>query len=340
MNNPIEYIPVESDFEFAKREELTETDDVFAGESNEKAAFRKFFSKKINIFAVVLLLMLIIMSIVGPYLTGNPSNEQNLSNSNLPPHIPIIADGNETMHMSDGDVRINRYKENGIENVYYIFGTDDLGRDLFSRCWQGLRISLIVALAATLINFLIGMNYGMISGYIGGKTDMVLQRIIEIAGSIPSLVVVTLLMLIMKQGMLTIIFALMLTGWMEMSTIARTHTLRLKEQEFVLAAKTQGAGKSRIIYKEIFPNLFGALMTQAMIDIPAAIFMESFLSFVGIGMPVEKCSLGTLISTGFNNTLLHPYKIIPPVIILVLLMISCNIISDGLKDAFDLADRK
>ena len=288
----------------------------------------------------MILLLLILLSIIGPYLTGHRYDAQNLDAANLAPKIPLLADGSETVYLTSGTTVRNSYTELGLGNVSYLFGTDHLGRDLFSRCWQGLRVSLLVALAATVINFLIGINYGMISGYFGGKADMIMQRIVEIAGSIPSLVVVTLMMLVLKPGVGTIILALMITGWMDMSIIARTHTLRVKDQEYILAARTQGAGIFYIIYKEILPNIFGSLLTQAMVNIPSAIFMETFLSFVGLGLPMGSCSLGSLISSGFDNCLLHPYKLVPPVIILVLLMIACNLISDGLREALDPAHKR
>lgn len=340
MSEQTKYTPAEEDFQFVKRDAEAETDTVFAGESSGRAAFKAFCSKKRNIIAVVILLLLILLSIIGPYLTGHRYDAQNLDAANLAPKIPLLADGSETVYLTSGTTVRNSYTELGLENVSYLFGTDHLGRDLFSRCWQGLRVSLLVALAATVINFLIGINYGMISGYFGGKTDMIMQRIVEIAGSIPSLVVVTLMMLVLKPGVGTIILALMITGWMDMSIIARTHTLRVKDQEYILAARTQGAGKFYIIYKEILPNIFGSLLTQAMVNIPSAIFMETFLSFVGLGLPMGSCSLGSLISSGFDNCLLHPYKLVPPVIILVLLMIACNLISDGLRDALDPAHKR
>lgn len=340
MSEQTKYTPAEEDFQFVKRDAEAETDTVFSGESSGRAAFKAFCSKKRNIIAVVILLLLILLSIIGPYLTGHRYDVQDLDAANLAPKIPLLADGSETVYLTSGTTVRNSYTELGLENVSYLFGTDHLGRDLFSRCWQGLRVSLLVALAATVINFLIGINYGMISGYFGGKTDMIMQRIVEIAGSIPSLVVVTLMMLVLKPGVGTIILALMITGWMDMSIIARTHTLRVKDQEYILAARTQGAGKFYIIYKEILPNIFGSLLTQAMVNIPSAIFMETFLSFVGLGLPMGSCSLGSLISSGFDNCLLHPYKLVPPVIILVLLMIACNLISDGLRDALDPAHKR
>jgi oligopeptide transport system permease protein len=253
----------------------------------------------------------------------------------MAPKIPGIASGTEYLFGTAGKIRQNRYEELGLNDTYYYFGTDSLGRDLFSRCFQGLRVSLFIALAAGLTDLIIGMNYGMISGFIGGRTDFIMQQIVDIFGSIPTLVIVTILMLIMKPGIGAIIFALILTGWMEMSMVARAQVLRLKEQEFVLAARTLGAGNMFILFREMLPNIVGTLITQIMVTIPDAIFLETFLSFVGLGLPLGGCSLGSLISDGFENCLLHPYKLFPCMIILVALMLACNLVADGLKDAFD-----
>ena len=162
---------------------------------------------------------------------------------------------------------------------------------------------------------------------------MVMQRILEIANGIPRLVIVTLLLLVLKPGMLTIIFALMLTEWVGMSRIARAEMLKLKEQEFVLASRTLGAGSFFIIFKEILPNIIGPIITQVMFSIPTAIFTEAFLSFVGLGIP--QCSLGSLISEGFNSFTTHSYQIIPPIIVMALLMLSFNLVADGLREALD-----
>lgn len=182
---------------------------------------------------------------------------------------------------------------------------------------------------------IIGMSYGLISGYFGGKVDMVMQRILEIVNGIPRLVIVTLLLLVLEPGMLTIIFALMLTEWVGMSRIARAEMLKLKEQEFVLASRTLGAGNFFIIFKEVLPNIIGPIITQVMFSIPTAIFTEAFLSFVGLGIPVPQCSLGSLISEGFNSFTTHPYQIIPPIVVMALLMLSFNLVADGLREALD-----
>ena len=312
----------EEDFRFAERAVDMEVDRVFSGDSFFRTVVKRFVSKKSNMFGLILLGLLILLSIVGPYLSGHPYDEQNLERANMAPRIPLIADGSQYLEGTEGEIRVNRYEELGITDTYYFFGTDELGRDLFSRCFQGLRISLLIALIAALINLAIGMNYGMISGYLGGRTDMVMQSVIDIASSIPSLVIVTLMMLILEPGFMAIIIAMMVTGWMEMSIVARVHVLRIKDREFIQAARTLGAGKGFILFHEVMPNIIGPLMTQIMVSIPNAIYMETFLSFIGLGMPVGSCSLGTLISNGFSRCLMYPYQLIPPIAVLVVLMIA------------------
>ena len=149
------------------------------------------------------------------------------------------------------------------------------------------------------------------------------------------LAIVTLLLLILQPGMVTIIFALMLTEWVGMSRIARAEMLKLKDQEFVLASRTLGAGSFFIIFKEVLPNIIGPIITQVMFSIPTAIFTEAFLSFVGLGIPVPQCSLGSLISELYNSFTTHPYQIIPPIVVMSLLMLSFNLLADGLREALD-----
>ena len=267
-------------------------------------------------------------------------SEQNLTQKNLAPRIPGledlgIFDGSESIKISTGYKKVNNYEEQHLDDVYYWFGSDNFGRDIWTRTWQGARVSLIIAVAATLIDMIVGMSYGLISGYFGGKVDMVMQRILEVANGIPRLVIVTLLLLILEPGMGTIIFALMLTEWIGMSRIARAEMLKLKEQEFVLASRTLGASNFHIIFSEVLPNIIGPIITQVMFSIPTAIFTEAFLSFVGLGIPVPQCSLGSLISDGFNSFTTHPFEIVPPIIVMALLMLSFNLVADGLREALD-----
>lgn len=299
---------------------------------------KRFMAEKSGVAGLVILAVLIILAIIGPYLSGHSYDEQTLSNANLAPRVPVLSalgifDGSENVPKTGGDVRENKYEKLGITDTYYLFGTDSLGRDMFSRCFMGLRISLFIAFAATVINLLIGMNYGIVSGYFGGTADILMQRFVDVIGSIPTLVVVTLLMLVLKPGMGSIILALMLSGWIEMSLIARSEVLRVKELEYIQAARTMGAGHLHIIFVDMVPNIVGKLVTQIMLSIPAAVFLEAFLSFVGIGMSPGTCSLGTLLSDGFNNAMTHPYKLIPAAVIMILLMTSCHLTAEGLKKA-------
>lgn len=162
-----------------------------------------------------------------------------------------------------------------------------------------------------------------------------MQRFLEIANGIPRLVICTLLLLVLQPGILTIVFALMLTEWVGMSRIARAEMLKLKAQEFVLASRTLGAGSFFIIFREVLPNIIGPIITQVMFSIPTAIFTEAFLSFVGLGIPVPQCSLGSLINELYNSFTTHPYQIIPPIAVMVLLMLSFNLVADGLREALD-----
>ena len=337
MTETMTYTPKDEDFVPVSPKERDETKtEAVSGTKNE--TLKRFMAQKSAVAGLIILAVLILLSIIGPHLTGHKYNEQNLDRANMAPRVPVLSslgilNGSETEPKTNGAVKINHYEELGITDSYYLFGTDNLGRDLFSRCFMGLRISLLIAFISTVINLIIGMNYGVISGYFGGITDIMMQRVIDVIGSIPTLVIVTLMMIIMKPGMLSIILALMLSGWISLSLIAREEVLKVKELEYVQAARTIGAGNGRIIIREIVPNIIDKLMNPIMLSIPSAVFLEAFLSIVGIGMPAGSCSLGILLSDGFSNALLHPYKLFPPAFIMVLLMISCHLIAEGIKKA-------
>ena len=281
-----------------------------------------------------------LLAVLGPGMNSYTYSGQDLSQKNFAPRVPGIEqfgilDGSEKMSTTTGTKVTNAYQEKDKLDVYYWFGSDLYGRDIWTRTWEGARVSLIIAVAAAIIDMVIGMSYGLISGYFGGRVDMVMQRFLEVANGIPRLVIVTLLLLVLQPGMVTIIFALMLTEWVGMSRIARAEMLKLKDQEFVLASRTLGAGSFFIIFKEVLPNIIGPIITQVMFSIPTAIFTEAFLSFVGLGIPVPQCSLGSLISELYNSFTTHPYQIIPPMVVMSLLMMSFNLVADGLREALD-----
>lgn len=333
------YVPVDSDFVLKDNAGELEIDSNYSAQSFWKDVRKRFVNKKSAVVGLFFVILLCLLAVIGPHMVPYGYAEQT-DGKNLAPRIQFIEylgifDGSETMTTTTGSKQVNGYAEKQLYDTFHWFGTDKYGRDIWSRTWNGARVSLIIAVAATIIDMVIGMSYGLISGYFGGKVDMVMQRILEVSNGIPRLVIVTLLLLILKPGMVTIIFALMLTEWIGMSRIARAEMLKLKEQEFVLASKTLGAGSFFIIFKEILPNIIGPIITQVMFSIPTAIFTEAFLSFVGLGIPVPQCSLGSLISEGYNSFTTHPYQIIPPIVVMALLMLSFNLIADGLREALD-----
>lgn len=334
------YVPVDADFRLKDNAGEIAIDSNFAAQGFWKDVLIRFFRKKSAIFGLIMILLITVMAILGPGMNEYTYSGQELSQKNLAPRVSFlekfgIFDGSEKMTTSTGSKTVNNYVDKGLDDVYYWFGSDNFGRDIWTRTWSGARVSLIIAVAAALIDMIIGMSYGLISGYFGGRVDMLMQRFLEIANGIPRLVIVTLLLLVLQPGMITIIFALMLTEWVGMSRIARAEMLKLKEQEFVLASRTLGAGSFFIIFKEVLPNIIGPIITQVMFSIPTAIFTEAFLSFVGLGIPVPQCSLGSLISEGFNSFTTHPYQIIPPILAMALLMLSFNLVADGLREALD-----
>lgn len=339
----IEFLP--NDFELVGEENLAHVDKNYASQPYWKDILSRFKKNKGAMIGLVCIILITFMAIIGVGLNGHTYDSQIISHQNLAPRVPGveklgILDGSESMNTSTGTVEVNKYvsadgTKTGKEDVYYWFGTDVLGRDIFTRTWMGTRISLYIALVAVLIDMIFGLSYGLISGYFGGVVDNAMQRFAEILNGIPNLVIVTLLIIVLKPGLLTITFSLMITGWIGMSRIARAQMLKLKEQEFVLASRTLGAKDFFIIFKEILPNILGQIITNTMFSIPNAIFTEAFLAFIGLGVPAPMASLGSLISEAFKSFTTHPYMIVPPLVVLAVLMLSFNMLADGIRDAFD-----
>ena len=217
----------------------------------------------------------------------------------------------------------------------HILGTDAFGRDLWARLWYGTRVSLLIGFSAAFINLFIGVTYGSISAISGGNVDTVMQRIIELLVGIPSLIILILMLVALPPGIWTIILALSVTGWVNMARLVRANILRLRTQEFVLAARLLGTPTHKIILRHLLPNTVSVIVIQTMFSIPAAIFSEAFLSFIGLGITEPRASLGVLINVGYGSLRSAPYLLFFPSIVIILIMVCFCILGDGLRDAFD-----
>ncbi|MEK4443581.1 ABC transporter permease [Niallia sp. FSL K6-0077] len=289
-----------------------------------KSFMKRILSNKGTSISLFTIILIILYAFLAPIFSPYTLNGVNASETNLSPRIPFLE-----------DIGIfNGYTDKVSPNYHY-FGTDNLGRDIWTRVALGTRLSLYISAIAMIIDLGIGLIYGLVSGYIGGKVDIVMQRITEVMSTIPTMIVVTLLLVVLKPGMGSIVIAMILTGWINMSRIIRAQVLKLKEQEFVLAAKTIGVSNFTIIFKEILPNTVGQIIVTFMFSIPTAIFLEAFLAFIGLGIPAPLASLGSMINDGYKSALVFPHMIIFPVTILGLLMLSFNIMADGLRDLLD-----
>ena len=273
---------------------------------------RKLSRNKLAVLGLVLLLVIILLAAIGPSLVPYSSSAQSLTATNLPP---------------SGE---------------HWFGTDDLGRDVWARTWAGARISLTIGFAAAAIDLVVGILVGGISGYMAGRgrlgdrVDNVLMRIVEILYSIPYLLVIILLLVVMKPGIFTMIIALSITGWIGMARVVRGQILQLKQQEYVLAAHKLGTSHAGIIFKHLLPNAAGIIIVNLTFTIPAAIFSESFLSFLGLGVQAPDASWGTMANDSLGVILSGQWwRLFFPGLMISLTMFAFNAFGDGLQDALD-----
>lgn len=251
------------------------------------------------------LIVLLFFAIVGPWLSPYTYYETHLPLKNQPP------------------------------SAEFWFGTDELGRDLFTRIWWGARISLFVGISASAIDLLIGVLYGAIAGLSGGKIEELMMRIADILYSIPYLLVVILLMVVIGSGVGTIILALTLTGWISMARIVRGQVLQLKELDFIRAAHALGASSSRILLRHLIPNAMGPIIVTVTLTIPTAIFAEAFLSFLGLGVQAPVASWGTMANDGLSALRYYPWRLFFPAGFICLTMLSFNLLGDSLRDILD-----
>ncbi len=231
-------------------------------------------------------------------------------------------------------------KSKTLWNRSYIFGTDALGRDILTRLMYGTRVSLLVAFVAAGVNLVLGIIYGGISGYFGGRVDMMMMRVVDIISTIPLTLYVILIMVLMGAGLQSIVVALGTAYWVDMARVVRGQVLSLKQQEFVLAAKTIGSSAKTVLLAHLIPNAMGSILVTVTMLIPSAIFMEAFLGFLGIGLQPPLASLGTMCNDATENLRTCPYQLFIPALVIVLIMFAFNFVGDGLRDALDPKLRK
>lgn len=274
-----------------------------------KEVFIRFSHNKMAIFGLIALIVIVLMATFVPMFSQYHYSDQ-LGTYNAPP------------------------------SSKYWFGTDDLGRDVFVRVWAGARISLLIGIAAAVIDLIIGVLWGSISGLAGGRVDNIMMRIADVLTAVPYLLVVIVLLVVLEQGIIPMIIALSITGWINMARIVRGEVLSIKNQEYVLAARTLGASTGHLILKHLVPNALGAILVTMTLTVPHAIFTESFLSYLGLGVPAPQASWGTMASEGNGAITNAPWRLIFPALFISLTIFAFNAVGDGLRDALDPKLRK
>lgn len=263
---------------------------------------RRLLRDPLAVLAALVVAAVVAAAAVGPRLTGFDPEVQVYEDAYLPP---------DSRHWA---------------------GTDSLGRDLAARLLAGARISLLIALVAGLINLLLGVSYGAIAAYAGGRIDAVMMRIVDVLYGIPTILVVILFMVWLDQGITNIYLAIGLTYWLNMARLVRGEVLSLKEREFVQAARALGAGPGRVLARHILPNCTGVVLVTLTLFIPEAIFLEAFLSYIGLGVPAPAASWGSLAADGARNLLSHPHLLLFPASAICITMLAFNILGDALRD--------
>lgn len=299
-----------SDFEALEVDHAEAEKIVGDSTSYWRDAWRRFRKNKLALFGVVVIILLGIMSIIGEPISGESYDKTNLMNANKSP---------------SGD---------------HWFGTDNLGRDVFARTWYGAKISLFIGLMASLIDLIIGVIWGAVAGFFGGKVDEYLMRIADVLYGVPYLLVVILLMVIMPQGLWTMIIAMTITGWISMARIVRGQVMQLKSEEYILASSSLGASNTRLLFRHLVPNTLGPILVTLTLTIPTAIFTEAFLSYLGLGVPAPRASWGTMSSDALSAFQYYPYQLFFPAFFICLTILAFNVIGDGLRDALDPKERK
>ncbi|MGA2190650.1 MAG: ABC transporter permease subunit [Steroidobacteraceae bacterium] len=275
------------------------------------SAARRLCSNSGAVCALLIIIALIALALVGPWV--NPNNIESL----------------DWAHVA---------AEPGLMGAHW-FGTDRLGRDLFVRTLEGTRVSLAVGLAASAISLGVGIGYGAVAGYVGGRTDHLMMRFIEVLSGLPLIFFVIFLTVIFGRSQYLLFLAIGAVGWLTMARIVRGQTLSIRQREFIEAAVASGASSARIIVKHVIPNLLGPVIVYATLTVPQIILFESFLSFLGLGVQEPHSSLGTLIAEGAGEMEAAPWILVVPGGMLAVLLLCLNIFGDGLRDALDVTER-
>ncbi|MBQ4512653.1 MAG: ABC transporter permease [Anaerolineaceae bacterium] len=333
-----------SKFEAASEEEKAQAVVMRESTTFFKDGMRKLRKNPLAMGSLVVLILIILLIVIAPKIVPysydqmiTVDGKRDKTAKNL---APFTYSKNEQAAIEKGE-----------EIFPHIFGTDELCRDYFMRVIYGTRVSLSVGLFASLIVLVIGLLYGSISGYAGGKVDIVMMRIVDIIYSLPDTLMVILLSVILStilndklQGtifqklgvnMISLFIVFGLLYWVGMARLVRGQILTIKNNEYILAAKALGSGSARIILKHILPNCMSVIFISTALQVPSAIFTESYLSFIGLGVQAPMPSLGSLANAARGGLSSYPYKLVFPAVMICLIVLSCNLLGDGLRDAFD-----
>ena len=302
-----EYKEMQKQQLFRKLSKEEKNDEFIAIESKTffQSVKAEFTKNKRAVFGLIVLVIVVLMAILGPVFSPFSYEEQNIALRNAAP------------------------------TAQHIFGTDKMGRDIFVRILYGARISLGVGIVAAIVNLILGTLYGGIAGYVGGRTDMVMMRFVDIIYSVPSMLYIVLIMLWLGAGVSSIILGISITCWIGTARIVRSQVKSLREQEFTMAAFVLGASPKRILVKHLLVNAMGPIIVNITLMVPQAIFTEAWLSFIGVGISAPKASWGTLCDAASELIMVYPMQTIYPLVAICLTIISFNFVGEGLERALD-----
>jgi oligopeptide transport system permease protein len=311
-------------------EKLIIPGDVVAGSSLWRDAWRRLLRNRLAVFGMVVVLLVAIASILGPAIIKRTTGY-------APDYIPRDAKLIKSFPPFKGP--------DGSFSWLHPMGTDNQGRDMLARVLQGGQISLMVGIIATIVSLLIGVAYGAVAGYLGGRIDNLMMRFVDILYSLPYIILVIVLLAMFRRntptGQLVLLFvALGSVSWLTMARIVRGQVLSLKNQEFVLAARATGVSTPRIIFRHIVPNTLGPVIVYATLTIPTVMLTEAFLSYLGFGVQPPLASWGSLATEGIQHIGIFPWQLIFPGVTMALTLFSLNFLGDGLRDALDPQMRK